>query len=228
MTRRRSFRNAAQLLVAVLLLPVAAAASDVSDEHARALVDSFVNDVRTFSGNFEQTLLDANGDLLETSSGRLDIHRPGRFRWEYDSPYEQWLVADGVNIWSYDVDLAQVTVKPQSEALANTPATLLGGGKDAMDEFAIEPAAPQGSPDDGLTTWVRLTPVDAESGFRHVDLGFVADTLTRMVFLDNLEQTTIVSLSQVAVDKPVDPGRFQFVVPDDVDVVGTPASINPP
>ncbi|MEO1202830.1 MAG: outer membrane lipoprotein carrier protein LolA, partial [Pseudomonadota bacterium] len=125
----------------------------------------------------------------------------------------------------------QVTVKPQAEALANTPATLLGGSRDAMEEFSIEPASPVGAHDEtgnDATTWVRLRPVDAESGFRHVDLGFVADTLSRMVFLDNLEQTTIVSLSQVAVDEPVDPGRFRFVVPDDVDVVGTPAGIDLP
>ncbi len=212
------------LCVVAALLPVVGLADDLQ---ARALVDRFVNDVRTFSGDFEQTLLDANGELLETSSGRLDIQRPGRFRWEYESPYEQWLVADGVNIWSYDVDLAQVTVKPQAEALANTPATLLGGTQNAMDGFTIEATAPKDQPDSaGTTTWVRLKPVDAESGFRHVDLGFIADTLARMVFLDNLEQTTIVALSQVAVDEPVDPDRFRFAVPDDVDVVGTPASLD--
>ena len=221
----------AWIAMAMVLLPITTVANDESGDRARALVDSFVNDVTTFSGNFEQTLLDANGDLLESSSGRLDIQRPGQFRWEYDTPYEQWLVADGVNIWSYDVDLAQVTVKPQAEALANTPATLLGGSQDAMDEFTIEQTALDDTPDGATgasTTWVRLVPVDSESGFRHVDLGFIADTLSRMVFLDNLEQTTIVSLSEVTVDEPVDPARFRFDVPEDVDVVGTPASIDPP
>jgi len=35
----------------------------------------------------------------------------------------------------YDVDLLQVTVKPQEEALANTPALLLGGANDALSQF---------------------------------------------------------------------------------------------
>ncbi|NCF15505.1 MAG: outer membrane lipoprotein carrier protein LolA, partial [Gammaproteobacteria bacterium] len=82
------------------------------------LVDDFVNNVITLQGRFEQSLIDAGGEVVERSSGILEIERPGRFRWAYSEPYEQWLVADGLNIWSYDVDLAQVTVKPQAEALA--------------------------------------------------------------------------------------------------------------
>ena len=43
-----------------------------------------------------------------------------------------------------------------------------------------------------------------------------------MVFFDNLEQTTLVSLYDVAVNEPIDADRFEFSVPQDVDVVGTP------
>ena len=209
----------------VALPAVALAESDAGLASAEALVETFVSGVETFSGRFEQTLLDPTGALLETSTGYLDIQRPGQFRWAYEEPYEQWLVADGLNIWSYDVDLAQVTVKPQEEALANTPAMLLGGTRDAMEGFIIEQMAVQ-EEGGNETTWVRLLPLDSESGFRHVDLGFIDDTLQRMVFLDSLEQTTIVSLSDVRVDEPIDPGTFNFVVPEDVDVVGTPATPN--
>ena len=204
---------------------VSSAETETGMAAAKTLVENFVIDVATFSGRFEQTLLDPNGELLEASSGRLDIERPGRFRWTYEQPYEQWLVADGVNIWSYDVDLAQVTVKPQDEALANTPAMLLGGSRNAMDDFVIERTGVQDESGQGgtETVWVRLLPKNDDSGFRHVDLGFIDDTLRRMVFLDSLEQTTIVSLSEVRVDEAIDGGTFRFVPPDGVDVVGTPA-----
>ena len=55
-----------------------------------------------------------------------------------------------------------------------------------------------------------------------VELGFVEDTLSHMVFFDNLEQTTLVELHDVAVNEPIDASRFNFVVPTDVDVVGIP------
>jgi len=193
------------------------AVADDSDS-GRALVDAFVTDVETFAGDFEQSLLDPNGEILEVSSGRLEIQRPGQFRWAYTDPYEQWLVADGLNIWSYDVDLEQVTVKPQQEALANTPALLLGGSAAALDAFEYD-----GSSYDAGLTWVRMRPIDTASGFRRLELGFSGTTLTRMVFFDNLEQTTIVTLSDVSVNHEINAAQFIFVAPDDVDVVGTPA-----
>ena len=211
------------LLACVVTVAPLAAESDEPVQPARALVEAFVDDIQTFTASFDQSLLDADGTLLENSSGELVIRRPGQFRWAYVEPYEQRLIADGLNIWSYDVDLAQVTVKPQVEALANTPALLLGGSVSAIDEFVIDEAASEAADETGGLTWVRMRPVDAEAGFRHVDLGFAGDVLERMVFRDNLEQTTLVFFSDVVVDEPVDAGIFEFVVPDDVDVVGTPA-----
>jgi outer membrane lipoprotein carrier protein len=207
-------------IAGLLLIGTARAAQPVTDD-GEALVSAFVNDVITFSADFEQSLIDPDGLMLEKTSGTLEIQRPGRFRWVYEEPYEQWLVADGTNIWSYDVDLEQVTVKPQAEALANTPALLLGGSGNAMDQFEHD-----GSFTENGFTWVRLVPVDTESGFRRVELGFEEDRLSRMVFFDNLEQTTVVVLKNVVVNEPIDAERFRFAVPDDVDVVGKPVTAN--
>jgi outer membrane lipoprotein carrier protein len=205
--------------IAALLLLAAAAIAETSNEDAgKRLIDEFVDDVVTFRGDFEQALIDADGQVVERTTGTLEIQRPGQFRWSYVEPYEQWLVADGLNIWSYDVDLAQVTVKAQAQALDNTPALLLSGADGALDQFEY-----QGSYKETVTTWVRLVPKNTDSGFMRVELGFVEDTLSHMVFFDNLEQTTLVELRDVEVNEPIDAGRFKFVVPEDVDVVGVPA-----
>lgn len=197
--------------------PAAMATSPIVDK-GELLVDEFVGEVVTFSAEFNQALMDASGEVIERTSGTLEISRPGRFRWSYVEPYEQWLIADGTNIWSYDIDLAQVTVKPQAEALENTPALLLGGSDDALGQFEY-----QGYYEETATTWVKLVPKNTESGFLRVELGFVGDTLNRMVFFDNLEQTTLVQFDDVEVNAPIDASRFEFAVPADVDVVGTPA-----
>ena len=190
---------------AVLAGPVAAT------DPGETLVRDFITDVITLEARFEQALIDAEGEVVERSTGALEIERPGKFRWSYAEPYEQLLVADGRNVWSYDLDLMQVTVKPQDDALDNTPAMLLGGGDDALSQFRFDGS----SVEDG-TTWVRMIPVDTSSGFERMELGFEAGTLTRMVFFDNLEQTTFVA------------GRFVFDVPEDADLVGTPAAADPP
>lgn len=187
------------------------------DAMGEKLVNDFLTDVITMQGRFEQSLIDAEGAVVEVSGGTLEIERPTRFRWVYSEPYEQWLVADGLNIWSYDVDLEQVTVKPQAKALSNTPALLLGGARDALEQFRFE-----GSMVEGDTTWVRMRPIDTDSGFNRVELGFFDGQLSRMVFFDNLEQTTLVALYDVVVNEPIEADHFEFAVPDDVDLVGIP------
>lgn len=196
---------------------VAAEADAYPDDKAKALLERFVNNIQTLQGRFEQSLIDADQQLVEESSGTLEIQRPGQFRWVYTEPYEQVLVADGSNVWSYDVDLAQVTVKPQAEVLSNTPAALLGGSPDALEQFDYI-----GSFIDRGTVWVTLRPKDRDNGFAKVELGFNDGELSRMLFLDNLEQTTLIALFDVSLNLEIDADHFEFNPPDDVDIVGTP------
>jgi outer membrane lipoprotein carrier protein len=205
--------------IGLLLLATQVAAAQVRvDEEGERLVRDFVERIDTMQGSFEQALVDASGEVVERSAGTLEIERPGKFRWTYAEPYEQQLVADGLNIWSYDVDLAQVTVKPQAEALANTPALLLGGDVEALAQFRFDGATLE----DG-TIWVRMIPVDTSNGFERMELGFVDGEFNRMAFFDNLEQTTLVALSDLVTNVPFAPGHFAFAVPDDADLVGIPA-----
>lgn len=207
-----------QVIIVLAVLAIASTAS-ADDERGKRLIMDFVNNVITLEGSFQQSLTDADGVVLERTSGTLEIARPGQFRWSYVEPYEQWLIADGLNIWSYDLDLEQVTVKPQVEALANTPAMLLGGSAEALEQFSYG-----GTTVETETTWVRLEPKDQHSGFVGVEMGFVDGELRRMIFFDHLEQTTYVALENVKVNEPINATRFEFEVPDDVDVVGVPAT----
>lgn len=212
--RRTSWMALLAAVPVILLARLAAGDASLGE----SLVTGFVTDVTTLSARFEQSVLDAEGALVDTSSGTIEIQRPGRFRWATDEPYEQQVIADGVNVWSYDVDLAQVTVKPQTDALSNTPALLLGGDTDALADFIVEEAVA-----DGDVTWVRLVPRDDSSGFKRLALGFIDGTLDRMVFLDSLEQQTVVELEDVVYNATLDRSRFEFTPPDDADIVGTPA-----
>ena len=204
-------------LAAAALTPLHCAALEEVD--GRRLVERFVEEVGTMRGRFEQSLVDAGGAVMETSAGSFAIRRPGQLRWTYTEPYEQVLVADGLNVWSYDVDLEQVTVKPQAEVLSSTPALVLGGADRVLDDFDYA-----GSFEDRGTEWVRLEPKDRESSFRRVELGFTDDALSRMIFYDNLDQTTLVALFEVTLNEPLAPDTFRFSPPEHVDVVGEPAA----
>jgi outer membrane lipoprotein carrier protein len=208
-------------LVLLALAGFATLTASAADDAANGerLVEQFVADVKSMSGRFEQQLVSADDEVTETSRGRFEILRPGRFRWEYEEPYAQLLVADGTNVWNYDVDLEQVTVKPQSEALGSTPAALLGGTQGVLDGFEVA-----GSFEDRGTVWVRLEPKDGHTSFETVELGFTDGVLTRMILSDDLDQTTLVALFDVRVNADLDPSRFRFTPPEGVDLVGRPAA----
>ena len=209
------------LALAAVWIP-AAVVAQVSKDEGERMIESFLEDVTTMSGRFEQQLIDADDNVVEESAGTLDIRRPGQFRWSYVDPYQQILVADGVNMWSYDVDLEQVTVKPQAETLGSTPAILLGGSSDVLADFDYI-----GSFTDRGTLWVRLRPKDTGNGFNKVELGFTDGELTRMLFGDNLGQTTLIALFDVIFNEPIEDQVLSFAPPAGVDVVGEPVALSP-
>lgn len=192
------------------------AAADQNDE-GRALLDHFLGEVTTMTARFEQSLIDADDIVVEESSGVLEIQRPGQFRWVYEKPYEQIMVADGLNVWSYDVDLAQVTVKAQQDVLGGTPALLLGGTDNVLDDFEyVESSSDRG------TIWVQLRPRSTDNGFTKIELGFNDGDLRRMIFSDNLQQSTLIVLFDVQLNQDIPAEHFRFIPPDDVDLVGEP------
>ena len=202
-----------------LILGIVRASCAQGEPDGQRLLDDFINNVQTMSGRFEQQLVDADDIVIDKSSGTIEIQKPGRFRWTYLEPYEQILVADGLNIWSYDVDLEQVTVKAQAKVLASTPALLLGGSQDVLDDFEYV-----GSFVERDIVWVRLRPNTTDNGFTNVELGFKDGKLSRMIFGDNLGQTTLIALFDLSLNEGIDEKRFSFTPPDGVDVVGQPLS----
>ncbi len=84
-----------------------------------------------------------------------------------------------------------------------------------------------GSFEERGTVWVRLRPKTTDNGFTNVELGFTDGKLSRMIFSDNLGQTTLIAFFDVSLNESIDEHRFRFSPPDDVDVVGQPLSSGP-
>jgi len=166
--------------------------------------------------DFVQTVQGAAFVQPEESRGTLLMQRPGKFRWDYHLPYEQQIIADGKQLWIYDVDLEQVIVKPLDKALGDTPALLLSGDGEVGQRFDIKELPDKG---DGLL-WVQLLPRQADTGFTTVKLGFDQQYLRSMELVDGFEQVTKLAFSNVetGIKLPVD--TFVFVPPQGVDVIG--------
>ena len=100
-------------------------------------VQRYFQSLQTLRADFVQRVFDERGRVLQTSSGRMVMQKPGKFRWDYQTPAEQVIVADGERLWSYDVGLAQVTVRKLDQALGSTPLALLSGAAPIEDTFRV-------------------------------------------------------------------------------------------
>ncbi len=127
------------------------------------------------------------------------------------------MVCDGRNLWFFDRDLGQVTVKPVDDALSATPAMLLSGAVDVRRNFTISPAGDR----IGLS-WVLVEPHGAEADFREALFGFDKGELKRMILEDKLDQTATVIFDKIERNTPVSAAEVSFTPPKGADVIGTP------
>jgi len=178
---------------------------------APAYVDRFFMGLSTLQADFDQQVVDANDKTVQSSRGHMWIMRPGRFRWDYLTPYKQLLVADGERIWSYDEDLEQVTVQPASEVLTATPAMLLSGSKPLGEVFTFEELA---------ANRVLLKPRSDDSNITTLTLAFAQGQLSELVAHDAFGNTTTFSFSNMVRNPHLQQDIFHFQVPAGADVVG--------
>ncbi|MEM1437526.1 MAG: outer membrane lipoprotein chaperone LolA [Pseudomonadota bacterium] len=218
-------KHAFAFLVLLFIAASATAQQAELDARAQELLKALAEDVESLSGRFYQTVTGNDGRVKERAEGDFAIVRPGRFDWVYVNPYEQRIVADGTNLWLHDVDLEQVSVRDQTDALATSPAGILGGGADALEAFAFEGAFEADS-----ILWAQLAATDDNSDFRAVRIGFDPESgvLAAMELGDSLSQRTFIEFSGVVQDEPVDATRFEFTPPPGADVSGTPAGMVAP
>ena len=191
-------------------------------------LDSYLEHLKTLRAEFSQVVTDGKGREVQNARGKLVIVRPGRFRWELTpavgsgagSP--QLMVADGKNLWFYDRDLEQVSVKPASSALTATPAGLLSGEGNIRELFTVSAAGRK----DGMD-WVLVTPKQSDADFREARLAFGTGRrqegdLKRMVLKDQLGQTVRLDFDTSERNPPVAEAEVKFIPPAGADVIGTP------
>src|SRR5580704_13228156 len=100
-----------------LLAALAIGAARADAPGGVTLLDRYLDGLQTLRANFSQTLTDSHGREIDHGSGTLVVSRPGKLRWELQAQGAklgagELLVSDGKNVWFYDRDLQQVSVKP--------------------------------------------------------------------------------------------------------------------
>lgn len=206
------------LIVLVLLLFATSGIVFAEDKKLSAgevYLEKFLAKTLTLEANFQQTLRTHKGEVLQQTEGKFYLNRPGKFRWNYKTPYEQVIVSDGERIWIYDVDLEQVTVQTQSAGLPSSPMALLQDSAKLYQSFNVSPLDEH----DGVYR-LKLESKTSESDFTEIIVGVDAKGLRFMQLHDQFEQVTDIVFSDIKTNTNLAKEIFEFIPPEGVDVFG--------
>ncbi|KNZ32185.1 MAG: membrane protein [Methylibium sp. NZG] len=185
----------------------------VAQADAVDTLKEFVRDVKTGRAAFTQVVTAPDGVKKKNSSGTFEFSRPNRFRFTYQKPFEQVIVADGQKVWIFDADLNQASSRKLSAALGNTPAALLAGGSLDKDfDLSALPAK------DGLD-WAQALPRTKDGAFQSMRIGFKGKELAAVEIVDSFGQRSLLQFAQFVANPNLPGDSFKFTPPPGADVI---------
>ena len=197
-----------------------------ADASALASLVKTLESMHSFHAQFSQTLADAQGKTLQQLQGDLYVQKPGKLHWQSYQPLPQQVITDGKTLWVYDEDLEQVTVKPFSGELSQTPALLFSGSTAEIDksyvvevvvEDVVDAVADRSA--SAFDKRYKLTPRNKKSMFTALMVGLKGEKVVSLVMFDSLGQKTQIDFSQVDMNASIAADLFTFVPPAGVDVL---------
>jgi len=207
-------------VVAVLVLHTGAAAAPTLDEAVNAL-EQAQRRVTDLKAPFRQAAHNRTLNQTVEARGTLYLKKPGRLRWEYQTPTPQEIVSDGTRLWIYTPELKQVNVSAAPAALAGPAGSFLQGLGQVREHFDarfLNPAQPTDS--DGLVV-LDLAPKRPQPLLARLIVSVDPKSwlVRQAVVHDELGNTVTVRFGETVVNSGLADGLFVFVPPPGVAVV---------
>ena len=181
---------------------------------AETALQTYVNQLKTFSANFEQIQPDEARFQMNEASGYFKLKRPGQLVWVYQQPDSQKIVVDGRNLWVQDDDLEQVTVRPINDIKADIPLSWLLYDEAIESRFDII----ESGNGNGMQ-WFNLTPKQA-TYFQSIEIGLENGQMKEVWMYQSSDNITKVRFLDIKENQPMSPSEFLVVVPKNYDLVG--------
>ncbi len=199
----------------VLVLMLGSLANPVWAAEAAQRLQAALKNLDNVSAEFKQTLLDEDKNIVQQSRGTMALQRPGKFAWIYTEPFEQRIIGDGSELWIYDVELEQVTVKPMDAGISNAPIMILMKQTDVTQQFDVSEVGQR-----KFLYWVELKPHASDLEYSSIFIGLEDDNVRAMELQDQFGQSTQIVFENMRVGVVHNPATFKFVPPEGVDVFG--------
>ena len=172
--------------------------------------------VLTFRATFEQRAFVKMVNRTEVAKGNVQIKKPGKMKWVYNSPDPQVLISNQKNLWLYTPEDEQVTRMPVENVYSsNTPALFLAGQGILTDTFDVVQVLTEKN---GFT--VVFTPKEVESNLSRLILRANKNNyqITGATVYDKLGNKTDIRFRDIRINEEIAESVFDFKIPTGVEI----------
>ncbi|MBA6346523.1 MULTISPECIES: outer membrane lipoprotein chaperone LolA [unclassified Colwellia] len=165
-----------------------------------------------FTANFNQQVLDAEGNELQNALGTLAVKKPNLVHWKTAEPDESLIVSDGDTLWFFDPFVEQVSAYLLEKALLNTPILLLTSSDPTLwQHYSV-------SSTDENNYLIHAN--DNNAQVKTLELRFKKNSnmLTSFTILDATGQLSLFKLSQFDQVTVPESALFTFKIPEGVEL----------
>ena len=209
------FKALALVIVTFFAMSAKAAENSSASSDAANQLASVLKSYESYQADFIQIVVNENGNRVQETRGELKAKRPGLFYWETSAPMSQFIVSNGETVEVYDPDLEQVTIHNLDERVQTTPALLLSGEVENLEETYKVSLKAIGD----NTREYTLEPKSPDSLFVSLRLTFFKGELQEMRMQDSLSQLSVLSFDNIRLNEDVDNSAFSLEYPEGVDII---------
>ena len=170
-----------------------------------------------FSARFDQVSTIKAMDIKDRAKGSLLVKRPGKMKWEYETPEPQSIITDGINLWVYRPGENQVMKGVAPEFFADGKgASFLSDMRQIRKKFNISL-----SPDRNGRYVLKLLPIEKQYDIRHILLEISKQTfdIDSIVTYNSYDDENRINLEDYKHNLSPDDSNFNFIIPFGTDVL---------
>jgi len=172
--------------------------------------------VLTLKADFEQKAFVKMLNRTEITRGNVQIKKPGKMKWVYNSPDPQVLISDQKSLWLYVPEEEEATKMPiESVYSSNTPALFLAGQGILTDIFNVVQVLTK---EDKFVA--VFTPKEVESSLSRLVLRANKNNyqITGATVYDRLGNRTSIKFRSIRINEEIPESVFNFEVPVGVEI----------
>jgi outer membrane lipoprotein carrier protein len=201
---------------AVASVPARAADSGSADAIVERLQRNY-DATADFVANFQQETEVKTLNRTLKSAGKLWYKRPGKMLWRYDTPKDQFVLADGKHLYFYQPEHNQIIKSPLQNAFrTDIPLSFLLGLGNLKKDFNATLKATEDQ-----QHILRLEPKAAEGGYSDILMG-VSKATSDILWVsvrDGTGNLTTIRFSDMRKGAGVNDSMFKLQIPAGADIV---------